>query len=521
MTTFTEQTHSLVRIHSIFDSGAVKFPDEITDNVRLLRSSKNGDYNLLVLDEINDNPFYFEFVKKLRTKDIRPEVEWVTREEIANLSSIFDMSKDSHGDSNTQSQDTVIRIIKKAVDMRASDIHFRLEPSFFLVSFRIDGIKRKINDFQDSCENGKKILQTLYHSMCTEQSTTTLSYTEPSEARIKEQFVTEFGLSTGRFASRPGSTQDNLFAVVRLISKRRQQLELESLGLTPKQVSILRRVLNKPSGVIFSSGPTGHGKSTLSQCMAENVTSSDQGINLITVEDPVESPIRGAVQTPLIIADRSDRALIGAAWGKAISNLMRLDPDYIYIGEVRDSTSATGVIEAAQTGHNVITTIHTSHPIDIIQRLRRFGVDEDLLTDATLITCLVGLRLSPVLCPHCKKPFNAHADAVRKAEPEVIELIEKYVEADGVFLINEQGCEKCNYTGVNGRIGVFEVIETDYRFMSLYKNRGKFAAWQHWRKNGGETLCERITSLINAGMVDPVMSHKKICNLDRDDKFNE
>ncbi|ECG8638388.1 pilus assembly protein PilQ, partial [Salmonella enterica subsp. arizonae] len=143
-------------------------------------------------------------------------------------------------------------------------------------------------------------------------------------------------------------------------------------------------------------------------------------------EDPIESPIRGAVQTPLILADRSDRELMGKAWGKAISNLMRLDPDFIYIGEVRDSTSATGVIEAAQTGHNVITTIHTSHPIDIIQRLRRFGVDQDLLTDATLITCLIGLRLTPLLCPNCKRPYTSHKSEI---EQELQELIEKHTDS--------------------------------------------------------------------------------------------
>ncbi len=325
------------------------------------------------------------------------------------------------------------------------------------------------------------------------------------------------GLSTGRFASRPGNS-DTLVAVVRLVSKRKQQLELEDLGLTPKQASAIRRTLFKPSGAIFSSGPTGHGKSTLSQCMAESITRDDSGINLLTVEDPIESPIRGAIQTPLILADRSDRELMAKAWGKAISNLMRLDPDSIYIGEVRDSTSATGVIEAAQTGHNVITTIHTSHPIDIIQRLRRFGVDQDLLTDATLITCLIGLRLTPLLCKHCRRPYEEHKDEV---DDYLRELIDKYTESQNAFLINESGCEYCENTGIKGRTGVFEVIETDYKFMSLYEREGKFAAWNYWRSKGGETLCENITALINQGKVDPVIAHKKICNLDRDDKFNE
>ncbi|ELY2291435.1 Flp pilus assembly complex ATPase component TadA [Salmonella enterica] len=512
---YSERTHSLINLSQYFPG--IDVPSEISDNVRLLKNNECNDYQLVVVERISKDPLYFDFKKKLTLKEIRPKIEWVNREELAEISNAFDANTCSSSDAQSDTQHRVIEIIKRAVELRASDIHFRIDTSYFKVAFRIDGIKRNIPKFEDSPENGRLLVNALYNSMCTEQSTSTLSSTQDSDARLKEEYVSEFGLSTGRFASRPGNS-GTLLAVVRLITKRKQQLELEQLGLTPKQGSAIRRTLSKPSGAIFSSGPTGHGKSTLSQCMAESVTRDDPGINLLTVEDPIESPIRGAVQTPLILADRSDRELMGKAWGKAISNLMRLDPDFIYIGEVRDSTSATGVIEAAQTGHNVITTIHTSHPIDIIQRLRRFGVDQDLLTDATLITCLIGLRLTPLLCPYCKKKYTAHKKDI---EIELQELIEKHTQHEKAFLINEQGCDKCEYTGIKGRTGVFEVIETDYKFMSLYEEKGKFAAWKYWRSNGGETLCENITNLINDGKVDPVIAHKKICNLDRDEKFNE
>lgn len=512
---YSERTHSLINITKYLPG--IKVPSEIIDNVRLLKNIEDDEYQLIVMDKLDNDPLYFDFKIQLTRKSIRPRIQWVGREELAEISNAFDSTASSSSDSQSETQNKVISIIKHAVEQRASDIHFRIDTSFFQVAFRVDGIKRNIKRFSDSAENGRLLVNALFNSMCTEQSTSTLSSTEASDARLKEEFVSEFGLSTGRFASRPGNS-GTLLAVVRLISKRKQQLELEQLGLTRKQASAIRRTLSKPSGAIFSSGPTGHGKSTLSQCMAESVTRDDSGINLLTVEDPIESPIRGAVQTPLILADRSDRELMGKAWGKAISNLMRLDPDFIYIGEVRDSTSATGVIEAAQTGHNVITTIHTSHPIDIIQRLRRFGVDQDLLTDATLITCLIGLRLTPLLCPNCKRPYAAHKSEI---EHELQELIEKHTESQKAYLINESGCEQCEWTGIKGRTGVFEVIETDYKFMSLYEQKGKFEAWKYWRKKGGETLCENITLLINEGKVDPVIAHKKICNLDRDEKFNE
>ncbi|HAT4519840.1 TPA: Flp pilus assembly complex ATPase component [Serratia marcescens] len=512
---YSERTHSLVNIAKHLPG--IKIPSEIVDNVRLLKNNEDDGYQLIVMDKLDNDPLYFDFKNQLVKKSIRPTVKWVGREELAEISNAFDITVSSSSDSQSDTQNKVISIIKHAVDLRASDIHFRIDTTFFRVAFRIDGIKRNIKKFEDSAETGRQLVNALYNSMCTEQSTSTLSSTGASDARLKEEFVSEMGLSTGRFASRPGNS-GTLLAVVRLVTKRKQQLELEQLGLTDKQASALRRAFWKPSGAIFSSGPTGHGKSTLSQCIAESVTRDDPGINLLTVEDPIESPIRGAVQTPLILADRSDRELMGKAWGDAISNLMRLDPDSLYIGEVRDSNSATGVIEAAQTGHNVITTIHTSHPIDIIQRLRRLGVDQDLLTDATLITCLIGLRLTPLLCPNCKRPYSKHKDEV---EIELQEIIEKHTDTQAAYLINKSGCELCEGTGIKGRTGVFEIIETDYKFMSLYEREGKFAAWRYWRSKGGETLCENLTRLINHGNVDPVIAHKKICNLDRDEIFNE
>jgi type II secretory ATPase GspE/PulE/Tfp pilus assembly ATPase PilB-like protein len=307
--------------------------------------------------------------------------------------------------------------------------------------------------------------------------------------------------------------------VIRLISRRRKSNTLEGLGLMPQEANIIRRVLAKPAGVILSSGPTGHGKSTLSQAMAEIYAAENPGMSPISVEDPIESPIEGVFQTPLMITDRHNGGKIGMAWADAIKNIMRLDPDCIYIGEVRDNTSGSGVIEAAQTGHMVITTIHTNHPIDILQRLSRWGIEPDLLTDATLITCLIGLRLVKKLCPCCKRRYAEHRQTV---DPLFQDIIEKYTATERVFLINPDGCTECNHTGIKGRTGVFEVIETDSKFMRLYDEQGKFAAYKYWREErNGITLCQNAIRLINEGAIDPVVTHKNICNLDRDDKFYE
>lgn len=508
----SEQSHSLVSLNKILD----KAPAVLIESTKLIQHKATKACRLFVMNDIQNNTNYFDLKKKLREQQYEYTTEYITRQQMEKLSHIFQTSEAIEA-SESDKQNKILNIIKTAVDMGASDLHIEIG-SFTRFLFRIDGSRVAMPQFEHSAEEGKLLVQSLYNSMCDERSAGTFSYQEPTQGKIREEYVKPFGLSTGRLASRPGSS-GGVIVVIRLISRRRQSNTLQELGVQPEEEKVIRRALAKPAGVILSSGPTGHGKSTLSQAMAEIYAAENPGMNPISVEDPIESPIEGVFQTPLIITERHDSQKMGQAWAKAISNLMRLDPDAIYIGEVRDSTSGNGVIEAAQTGHIGITTIHTNHPIDILQRLRRWGVDQDLLTDATLITCLIGLRLVKKLCPSCKLSYQQNREMVDELFHEVID---KYTKTDGVFLINPAGCKQCNHTGIKGRTGVFEVIETDSKFMRLYETKGKFAAYDYWRKNkNGVTLTENAIRLINEGVIDPVITHKSICNLDRDEKFYE
>jgi len=512
MMEISEQSYSLIALNKILE----KAPDELIHGAKLIQHKVTKECRLFVMNDIQDSTLYFDLRKKLRVQKYIYETEYVSRQQMEKLSHIFQKSEVIEA-SESDKQNKILNIIKTAVEMGASDLHIEIG-TFTRFLFRIDGERVPMPQFEDSAEEGKVLMQSLYNSMCDERSAGTFSYQEPTQGKIREEYVKPYGLSTGRLASRPGSS-GGVIVVIRLISRRMQSHTLQGLGLQPEEEKIIRRALAKPAGVIFSSGPTGHGKSTLSQAMAEIYAAENPGMNLISVEDPIESPMEGVFQTPLIITERHDSQKMGQAWAKAISNLMRLDPDGIYVGEVRDKTSGNGIIEAAQTGHLAISTIHTNYAIDILQRLRRWGVDQDLLTDATLITCLIGLRLVKKLCPSCKLSYSENRHMVDELFRDVIE---QYTKTDGVFLKNPSGCKECNCTGIKGRTGVFEVIETDSKFMRLFETQGKFAAFDYWRKNKkGVTLTENAIRLINEGTIDPVITHKSICNLDRDDKFYE
>ena len=496
MMNLSEKTHTLLPLEP--PAGGRPFSTTIRESVRFIRDEQNLSHCLYVLNELDASTEYFELREQLRSQGLNPGVTWCNREELEKISQQFsDHSESVAGASDFQN--IILGLIAEATSLRGSDIHIRIEHKYTRVLYRIDGNVRNMQSH--SPEWGTRLVNALYNSMSEEQSKTTLSFTEACDARVREEFVNGYGLSTIRFASRPGGL-GRLAVALRLVSRRKQSLQFEDLGLTPAEETMLRRALTSSGGTFFS-GPTGHGKSTACQVSAEFLAREDPGENIMSVEDPIESPIEGVFQTPLGLQTYAD----------AMRNLLRMDPDRIYNGEVRDTGTANGVVEAIQTGTGVLTTIHTNSPADILQRLRRFGVDEDLLFDPTIISCLVGLRLVPLLCTHCRIPWQEVRGSV---SPVMQDIVETHTQTRGVFLRNPGGCEYCGHTGIHGRTGIFEVIETDNRFMRLYSGKGKMAAYLDWIERGGVTLCQNLLRLINSGVADPVWTHRRIINLDRD-----
>ncbi|HEB4876202.1 TPA: Flp pilus assembly complex ATPase component TadA [Kluyvera ascorbata F0526] len=496
MDNLSEKTHTLLPLTP--PPGGRPFSTAIRESVRFIRDEQSQSHCLYVLDELDASTEFFELREQLRSQGLNPGVTWCNREELEKISQQFsDRSESVEGVSDFQN--LVLGMIGEATGLRSSDIHIRIEHKYTRVLYRIDVNLRPMHSH--SAEWGTRLVNALYNSMSEEQSKTTLSFTEPCDARVREEFVNGYGLSTIRFASRPGG-QGRLAVALRLVSRRKQSLHFEQLGLTSSEETMLRRALTSSGGTFFS-GPTGHGKSTVCQVSAEFLAREDPGENIISVEDPIESPIEGVFQTPLGLQ----------TFAEAIKNLLRMDPDRIYIGEVRDADTANGVIEAIQTGAPVLTTIHNNSPADILQRLRRFGVDEDLLFDPTIISCLVGLRLVPLLCTHCRIPWQQGRGSV---SPVMQDMVETHADAARAYLRKPGGCECCGNTGIHGRTGIFEVIETDNRFMRLYSEKDKMTAYLDWIDRGGVTLCQNLLRMINSGVTDPVWAHRRIINLDRD-----
>ncbi|EFG1166475.1 GspE/PulE family protein, partial [Escherichia coli] len=278
------------------------------------------------------------------------------------------------------------------------------------------------------------------------------------------------------------------------------------LGYHPDQECTLRRILQRPEGIITLSGPTGSGKSTTLRT-ASAAYLEQYGFNntggillprrrLFTIESPPEGRIPGAIQTAVMDTTRG--------WVDSIKSALRLDPDSILNGEIRDHDSAITAIKAAMTGHLMLTTIHANDPINILERLEMEGVQARMIADPQLFIGLLSQRLVQLICPHCRHPWNDVASSRTKDERH---LVETFCNADAVYLRNHEGCPHC-WRGVTGRTVIAEVISPDARFFQLYREKGRIEAKTYWhRELGGMTRNQHLLGKINSGLVDPLAAH--------------
>jgi type IV pilus assembly protein PilB len=225
---------------------------------------------------------------------------------------------------------------------------------------------------------------------------------------------------------------------IRVLDKSRVLLGLERLGLLPEQQALLDRLLGRPYGMLLVTGPTGCGKTTTLYSCVSRI--NDASRNIMTVEDPVEYHLPGITQ----IAVRSKMAV---SFATGLRSIIRHDPDVVMVGEIRDAETAQIAVQAALTGHLVLSTLHTNDAAGAVVRLIDMGVDPFLITSTLLAA--IGQRLVRTLCPACKRPV--------RASPEHLREMGRDPSAD-IILHAPHGCAECNRIGYRGRTGVFEIM---------------------------------------------------------------
>ncbi|GKW07666.1 GspE/PulE family protein [Pectobacterium sp. CHL-2024] len=421
-------------------------------------------------------------------------------------------------------QKAVLSYFAHGKSLHASDIHLIIDSALCRVQFRIHGELETIDELPG--DEGIAQASTIILSMCDVTEKQFYS-NRKQDGRISSVFLRKVGLFGARYSHTP--TVSGLYVVMRIIPDDGDDVpSLDALGFLPEQQQLSQQMLRTPEGIMLLTGPTGSGKSTTLRSFSSLYLERTQGRQrLLTIEDPPEGAIPGAIQTP-IIADKSSTDSVLQAWDKANSSALRLDPDAILMGEIRDGVSLKAALYASETGHLVMGTLHSNSAVGSLRRMGLMGISEELIADPQLLIGLISQRLVQVLCPQCRISWG---EKVLQLSLEQRVRLERYCQVNGICDVenlhfrNAEGCPQCQKKlnerlvsrGVIGRSVIAEVIRPDARFMSLYLEQGQMAARQYWLDHlGGISRLTHLLHKLNVGEVD-ALDADLVCPLDEDE----
>ena len=326
----------------------------------------------------------------------------------------------------------VNQILLEAYRDRATDVHIEPYEDELMVRYRIDGVLHEtkvpptIKNFQSAIISRIKIMANLNIA----------ERRLPQDGRIRIKIGNE--KVDLRVSIMPTPFGESI--MIRILSTN-ILFGLENLGLLKPDLKILEKMIKKPHGIIFVTGPTGSGKTTTLYAALNKINDRDKKI--ITIEDPIEYQLKGIMQMQV-------QPKIGFSFANALRSMLRHDPDVMMVGEVRDYETAEITIRVALTGHLVFSTIHTNDAAGGVTRLIDMGVEPFLVASA--VECFIAQRLVRVICDKCKKAFKPDKEILK-------ELGVSHLDLSKVKLYEGKGCESCRHTGYKGRTAIYEILE--------------------------------------------------------------
>jgi len=326
----------------------------------------------------------------------------------------------------------VNKILLDAIRGGASDIHFEPYEKAYRVRFRKDGILREVSRPPNS--QAAKIAARLK----------VMSSMDISERRIPQDGRIKLKLSKRRAIDFRVNTLPTLWGekiCLRILDPDSAKLGIDMLGYEDDQKRLFMDALHQPQGMILVTGPTGSGK-TVSLYTGLNILNTPER-NISTAEDPVEINLEGINQVNV-------NSKVGLDFSSALRSFLRQDPDIVMVGEIRDLVTAEIAIKAAQTGHLVLSTLHTNSAPETLTRLRNMGIPS--FNIATSVSLIIAQRLGRRLCNHCKEPADIPI-------PTLLEFGFTQEQAETAALMGPIGCEKCSNDGYKGRVGIYEVVK--------------------------------------------------------------
>ena len=405
-------------------------------------------YDIITLDQLKRFfPPHFKIVPVFATEtdilkaidqyyDYEMSIDGILKEIEGTNSSEFDDQESMQGNYKSPMVRLVDALLTDAVRSGASDLHFEPEDFFLRLRYRINGKMEQIRTFHNKYWASIAVRIKIMAGMNIAETR------KPQDGRIQSTIL---GRSIDfRVSSQPTVAGENI--VMRILDEKQSILSLEKLGFDERNIAIIQKCIKRPDGIMILTGPTGSGKTTTLYTLLNMINNID--INIMTLENPVE------YRLPLIRQSNINPE-IGVTFAEGIRTLLRQDPDVILVGEVRDQETAIAAVQAAMTGHQVFTSLHTNDAFSAIPRLLQIGVQPYLLSGALI--AIVAQRLARMICPHCKYSYP-----ITPEEKEILTKVLGEEEVKNVdHLYRGRGCDKCKGKGYVQRIAIVEVLDVD------------------------------------------------------------
>lgn len=396
---------------------------------------------------------------------------------------------DDSDDVQSAQQQRLRILVKEAVAIGASDIHIEVRPDVSRIRFRKHGELYLHAKWRPKL--GREIASVAFNKE-TDHSITHFNPLVPQNASMPLEIGDQ--LVRLRLASLPAHGGFDVVMRILTVGEDKTQT-LEDLGYPPEQLALIKKAIDMPHGAVIISGPTGSGKTT-TLASAMRMINTDRKI--YTIEDPVEKVIKNTTQIP-VNTEHDDRGF--ANMGRSA---LRMDPDVIVLGEMRDEDTARVMVRAAITGHLIFSTLHTNSAPAIITRLVDMGISSSLLSDPNLLVCLICQRLVPKLCKHCAIPITEASDY-----EEHLARWEKVFGA-GVksFRVRGRHCDKCQSSGISGRTVIAEIIWVDEQGRHFIQKCDILGWEKYLKQHGWKSYSDHAASLVLNGICDPLDAEK-------------
>ncbi|SFF40235.1 type II secretion system protein E (GspE) [Fontimonas thermophila] len=361
-------------------------------------------------------------------------------------------------------------LLVEAIRENASDIHIESFESRLQIRFRVDGVLREV------MSPPKSLAPRLVSRIKVMAKLDIAEKRLPQDGRISRAFG---GRKVDVRVSTIPTGQNHERVVMRILDKQTERLDLEQLGLDEQQITTLKRIIHRPYGILLVTGPTGSGKTTTLYSALSVL--NDRTRNIMTVEDPIEYYIDGVGQTQV-------NTKVEMTFARGLRAILRQDPDVVMVGEIRDLETAQIAVQASQTGHLVLSTLHTNTAVGAVTRLRDMGVEPYQLSSSLI--GLMAQRLVRQLCAACKQPYEA--STVEKEQLGVDP-------ARSLTLYKPVGCPQCRHIGFLGRTGIHEIIEIDRKLEAMIHDNASEQALEAYARTRGPGILQSGRNKVLAG----------------------